>query len=215
LDGPGEKALVEAMNNQYGKIPIALIIVIVIVIGGAGFAFLAFSGVIVVPGITPEPEDTGAVAKVEITPQQQFEDQLRQLINDKAIKETKLSELQERVELKDEKIASLEAEIARLEGLIELTDETAVKNVAAIYEKMGAEEAVKILSKFDPEKTVLILKAMDEKRSAAILEGMDPDIAARITEIMAGFTNPFKKPSPPATPPAGTPSANSPTGQVG
>jgi flagellar motility protein MotE (MotC chaperone) len=205
------------MNNEYGRIPLALIIIVVLLIGGAGFAFLAFSGVIVVPGITPAPEDTETTAKVQITPQQQFEDQLRQLINDKTVKEAKIAELEERVELKDEKIASLEAEVARLESLIQLTDTNAVKDVAAIYEKMGSEEAVKILSKFDPEKTVLILRAMDEKRSAAILEGMDPDIAAKITEIMAGFTNPFKKPETPSapstgTPSTGTPSASSPSG---
>lgn len=194
------------MRDERGKIPLALILIAVILIGGTVFVFLAYSGVFVVPGITPEEDEGDVEKKVEITPEQQFQDQLRQLINDKALKEAKVAELEERIELKDEKISALEAEIARLESLIELTDETAVRDVAAIYEKMGADEAVQILSKFDPEKTVLILQAMDEKRSAAILEGMDPDIAAKITEIMAGFTKPFGGRSKPATPaPTATP----------
>ncbi len=43
--------------NQHGRIPLPLIIVLVVIIGGAIFAFLAYSGVINIPGITPEKEE--------------------------------------------------------------------------------------------------------------------------------------------------------------
>jgi len=204
------------MRDDHGRIPIALILIVVVLIGGAVFAFLARSGVINVPGITPEEEKAATQGKVEITPEQQLQEQLRQLINDKSVKEGKISELEERIELKDERILALEAETTRLQSLIELTDKNAVKDVAAIYEKMDAEDAVKILSKFEPEKTVLILKAMEEKKSAAILAGMDPSVAAEITKIMAGFTNPFAKEKPAAPEPtAPVPGGTQPPGSGG
>jgi flagellar motility protein MotE (MotC chaperone) len=216
---------VRLMNDQHGKVPLGLIIVAVIIIGAAAFAALAFTGVVVVPGITPEEKPVEKKAKVEITPEQQMQDQMRQLLNERVANQNKISELEERVELKDERIDSLTAEVARLQDLVKLTDDTAVKDVAAVYERMAPEDAVQILSKFDPEKSVLILKAMDEKRAADVLAGMDPDLAARITELMAGFKKPFTPPSAapaPATQPAapggaqptspGTTGPTSPTG---
>ena len=92
------------MKDEHGRIPIALILIIVVLLGGAVFAFLARSGIVNVPGITPEEEKPAGQAKVEITPEQQLQEQLRQLINDKSVKDSKISELEERVELKDERI---------------------------------------------------------------------------------------------------------------
>jgi flagellar motility protein MotE (MotC chaperone) len=198
----------EMINNQQGKIPIPLILGLVVVIGGAVFAFLAFSGVIYIPGITPEDEEKAPVTKIEISPEEQLEGRIMELARSRDIDRQRVSQLEETVELKDERIGTLQAEIDRLEGLLVLADENAVKDVAAVYEKMGADSAGEILAKFDPEKSVLILQAMDEKKAAAIIEVLDADLAAQITQIMAGFVKPFggvrgtPQPAAPANPSA-------------
>ena len=119
-------------GSEIGRIPIPLILGIVLLIGGAVTAFLAFSGVITIPGITPEDEETSIAQPVEISAEQNLENRLRQLMNERAAKDNKISQLEERVELKDDRIESLNAEIARLEDLIKLSDETAVRDVAAV-----------------------------------------------------------------------------------
>ena len=99
----------KCIKDERGKLPLPLILIAVLLIGGAVFAFLAFSGVIVIPGITPEEEEAATQAKVETSPEKQFEDQLRQLINDRAVKDNKISELEERIELKVLRGGSLKA----------------------------------------------------------------------------------------------------------
>ncbi len=199
-------------RDQSGRIPIPLIIVFVVIIGGAVFAFLAYSGVIYIPGITPEEEEEAAPEKIEITVEQQLSQQIIALNRIKIDNLDDISKLEELVELKDERIAGLQAEIARLEGLVQLSDEGAVRDAAAVFEAMTPEVAAEILGKYDPEKAVLLLKAMEEKDAAAVLELMDPDIASQITQMMAGFIQPFLKPGgetpAPATQPATQPSAS-------
>ncbi len=193
--------------NQHGRIPLPLIIVLVVIIGGAIFAFLAYSGVINIPGITPEKEEEEAPVKVEITVEQQLSNQLKTINRTNLGNLEKISKLDELSELKDERIANLQAEVDRLVGLVKLTDENAVRDTASTFEAMAPENAEKILAKYDPEKSVLILDAMEDKKSAAILELMAPDIAAQITQMMAGFIKPFGQPTEPVETPPAQPSA--------
>ncbi len=198
------------INNELGRIPIPLILVLVLIIAGAVTGVLAYSGVINIPGITPAPEPEPAVAKIEINPEEQLESQIIELARSREVDRQRVAQLEETIELKDERIGTLQAEIDRLEGLLVLADDNAVKDVALVYEKMSPESAAEILSKFEPEKSVLILDAMDEKKAAAVIEVLDADLAAQITRLMAGFDKPFKSAVVPETP--ATPSAPSASG---
>lgn len=64
---------------------------------------------------------------------------------------------------------------------------TQAKQVAKIYEKMGAEDAANILSGLQIRQAAEIISFMNQRQAAKVLAAMQPDKAVAISKIIARF----------------------------
>lgn len=110
-------------------------------------------------------------------------DQLAVIKESESLKQAEIDEQKAQVQ-------ALQADLAKLNDLIEVQKDAQRAAVAKVFERMEAGSAVKIMEGMLPERVAAVLGGMKDTAAAEILSAMDPARAQLITGIMAGFGDP-------------------------
>lgn len=104
--------------------------------------------------------------------------------------EAKISQLQSKLETKDQEIQKAKLENTRIQQEMDnLTasqkeSKRALSDLVTTYETMSAKKSAPIISKMSDAEALKILSSVKPEILASIMENMDPTQAARFTELM-------------------------------
>ncbi|MDQ0245685.1 flagellar motility protein MotE (MotC chaperone) [Bacillus fengqiuensis] len=116
---------------------------------------------------------------------------IKQLETSLQEKKKKIHDMQDKLNEKDLEIENLQIQVQRLnEQLAEAdkkreAEQTGLKEMVSVYEKMAPKKAALIISELEEDKAMMLLSQFKPDKLSAILEKMDPPIAAKYTGLLS------------------------------
>lgn len=101
------------------------------------------------------------------------------------MREKLLAAAEQRVDAKITELKKIEASVAKLIEVFDEREESKIRSLVKIYEKMKAKDAARIFNQLDQDTVLAVVERMREAKAAAIIAQMDAKNAKAVTTDLA------------------------------